>query len=321
MRRFHLIDFLEYPHRRYNPLTDEWVLCSPHRTKRPWQGQVESPERQDSPHYDPHCYLCPGNERAGGVRNPNYASTFVFDNDFAALVPQERLWEAEEKGLIVAHAESGVCRVICFSPRHDLSLPRMETSAIRLVIDTWASETISLSQFEFTKYVQVFENKGAMMGCSNPHPHCQVWGAGHVPTIPGRKLRSQQKYFQEHGTDLIGDYLDLEVRKRERIVLENAHWVGLVPFWAVWPYEMMLVPRRRVPDLPSLTGEEREALAEIIKRLTTRYDNLFKTSFPYSMGWHGKPSDGSGLSLLASACGLLPAPVAFGYGTKICSRV
>jgi UDPglucose--hexose-1-phosphate uridylyltransferase len=287
-----LIDFSEYPHRRYNPLTDEWILCSPHRTKRPWQGQVEPPEKQDLPHYDPQCYLCPGNERAGGLRNPVYETTFVFHNDFAALIPRGDLWETDEGGLITAHSELGICRVICFSPRHDLSLPRMEPTAIRVVVDTWASETETLGRLEFVNYVQVFENKGAMMGCSNPHPHCQVWGAGHIPSIPARKLQSQRRYFQEHGTDLLGDYLNLEVTKADRIVLDNGLWVALVPFWAVWPYEVMLVPRRRVQDLPSLTWEERDALAEIIKQLTVRYDNLFQTSFPYSMGWHGRPSDG-----------------------------
>jgi UDPglucose--hexose-1-phosphate uridylyltransferase len=283
----------ELPHRRYNPLTDEWVLCSPHRTKRPWQGQVEAPEREDSLAYDPTCYLCPGNTRAGGVRNPQYESTFVFDNDFAALLPQGESWQVDERGLIVAYSEPGNCRVICFSPRHDLSLPRMDTTSIRSVIDTWAEETGSLGKQGYIHYVQVFENKGAMMGCSNPHPHCQVWGTSHVPTIPARKLASQRKYFDRHGQDLLGDYLEIEVKQRERLVCQNEHWVVLVPFWAVWPYETMLIPRRLAVDLPSLGPGERDGLAAIIKQLTTKYDNLFKTSFPYSMGWHGRPSDGS----------------------------
>ncbi len=285
--------FSEMPHRRYNPLLDEWVLCSPHRTQRPWQGQVEAAEPEDSPHYDPACYLCPGNSRAGGVRNPAYDSTFVFDNDFAALLPQNEHWQIDEEGLIVAHAEPGVCRVICFSPRHDLSLPRMEQSAIRKVIDTWAVETQRLGGKDFINYVQVFENKGAMMGCSNPHPHCQVWGGSQVPTVPAKKLVSQGRYFRQHGSDLVGDYLQLECQKRERLVCENECWVALVPFWAVWPYETMVIPRRLMVDLPSLGNEERDALADIIKRVTTRYDNLFKTSFPYSMGWHGQPTDGA----------------------------
>jgi UDPglucose--hexose-1-phosphate uridylyltransferase len=282
----------ELPHRRYNPLTDEWVLCSPHRTKRPWQGQVEAPEREDSLAYDPTCYLCPGNIRAGGVRNPQYESTFIFDNDFAALLPQGESWQLDERGLIVAHSEPGNCRVICFSPRHDLSLPRMDTTSIRLVIDTWAEETSSLGKRGYIHYVQVFENKGAMMGCSNPHPHCQVWGTSHVPTIPARKLASQRKYSDRHSQDLLGDYLEIEVKQRERLVCQNEHWVALVPFWAVWPYETMLIPRRLARDLPSLSSSERDSLAAIIKQLTTKYDNLFKTSFPYSMGWHGRPIDG-----------------------------
>ncbi|MGE5550573.1 MAG: UDP-glucose--hexose-1-phosphate uridylyltransferase [Bacteroidota bacterium] len=282
----------EHPHRRYNPLTQEWVLCSPHRTKRPWQGQVEEPQRERLPAYDPGCYLCPGNARAGGQKNPNYTATFVFDNDFAALIPAAEDWEINEEDLLIAHVEPGSCRVICFSPRHDLSLPLMERSAIRRVVDTWARETEILGGRPAINYVQVFENKGAMMGCSNPHPHCQVWAGSHIPTIPARKLASQREYFLGHQADLLGDYLGLELRKEERLVCANEHWVALVPFWAVWPYETMLIPRRRVGDLPALAPEERDALADIIKRLTTRYDNLFLTSLPYSMGWHARPTDG-----------------------------
>jgi UDPglucose--hexose-1-phosphate uridylyltransferase len=288
-----VVSYTENPHRRYNPLTDDWVLCSPHRTRRPWLGQVEAPEPERLPQYDPKCYLCPGNERAGGVRNPPYSSTFVFDNDFAALVPQSELWEVDEEKLIVAHAEPGICRVICFSPRHDLSLPRMHPADIRIVVDAWVRETEDLGGKDFIGYVQIFENRGAMMGASNPHPHCQIWGARHVPTIPAKKLDSQQNYFRQHGTDLVGDYLRLELRKGERLVCDNEHWVALVPFWAVWPYETMLIPRRLVPGLPSLASEERDALAQILKRLTARYDNLFSTSFPYSMGWHARPTDGA----------------------------
>ena len=288
-----MVNFSELPHRRYNPLTDEWVLCSPHRTKRPWHGQVEAQDREILPQYDPKCYLCPGNARAGGGRNPKYESTFVFDNDFAALLPQSDSWQVDEKGVIVAHSESGVCRVICFSPQHDLSLPRMNSAAIRQVIDTWAAETESLGRRDYIQYVQVFENKGAMMGCSNPHPHCQVWGAFHIPTVPAKKLASQRRYLRRHKRDLLGDYLEIESGKGERLVCENEHWVCLVPFWAVWPYETMVIPRRMVSDLPSLNDQERDALADVIKRLTIKYDNLFKASFPYSMGWHGRPTDGA----------------------------
>ena len=282
----------EYPHRRYNPLTDEWILCSPHRIKRPWHGQVEPQDQEILPEYDSKCYLCPGNARAGGGRNPKYESTFAFDNDFAALLPPSDSWQLDEQGLIVAHSEPGVCRVICFSPRHDSSLPQMGLAAIRNVIDTWATETESMGRKDYINYVQVFENKGALMGCSNPHPHCQVWGAFHVPTVPAKKLASQKKYFRKHKTDLLGDYIRIESEKGERTVCENKHWVCLVPFWAVWPYETIVIPRRLVSDLASLSDMERDALADLIKRLTIKYDNLFRTSFPYSMGWHGRPTDG-----------------------------
>jgi UDPglucose--hexose-1-phosphate uridylyltransferase len=286
------VNFTDFPHRRYNPLTDEWVLCSPHRTKRPWQGQVETPRLERLPQYDPNCYLCPGNERAGGIQNPAYPSTFVFTNDFASLMPGDEDWSINEKDLIQAHAEPGTCRVICFSPRHDLTLPLMELPEIRIVIDTWADEFAELGAKEWINYIQIFENKGGIMGCSNPHPHCQIWSNHHIPLIPAKKLTSQRNYSQKHGSDLLGDYLTLEMAKQERIICQNTHWVALVPFWAVWPYEAMLVPVRRVPDLVALKNEERETLSDIIKRLTTRYDNVFGTSFPYSMGWHSRPTDG-----------------------------
>jgi UDPglucose--hexose-1-phosphate uridylyltransferase len=282
----------DHPHRRYNPLTDEWVLCSPHRTKRPWQGQVEKPPASQLPSYDPECYLCPGNERAGGVRNPPYTSTFVFENDYAALLPHIPDWKENERGLLVAESQPGTCRVICFSPRHNLTLPEMESQEIKNVVDTWAAEVAELGSRDEIGYVQVFENKGAVMGCSNPHPHCQIWASAGVPQIPARKLHSQQRYFQSHAQDLLGDYLEMEIQKAERLVCHNSHWVVLVPFWAVWPFETMVVPRRRVADLPSLQEEERDALADVLKKLTTRYDNLFQTSFPYSMGWHGSSTDG-----------------------------
>jgi len=269
------------------------VLCSPHRTKRPWQGQVEKPTFENFPQYDSKCYLCPGNERAGGMKNPEYKSTFVFPNDFAALMPGEENWTIDEGGLIQAHAEPGTCRVICFSPRHDLTLPLMELTDIRNVIDTWANEYVELGAKKWINYVQIFENKGAVMGCSNPHPHCQIWSTNHLPFIPAKKLAAQKNYAENHGNDLIGDYLALEIEKKERIVCRNDHWVALVPFWAVWPYETMLIPVRCVPDLAALLNEERYALSDIIRRLTTRYDNVFNTSFPYSMGWHSRPTDGA----------------------------
>jgi UDPglucose--hexose-1-phosphate uridylyltransferase len=286
------VSFTDFPHRRYNPLTAEWVLCSPHRTKRPWLGQVEKPTPSNLPSYDPTCYLCPENKRAGGIKNPSYISTFAFDNDFAALLPGEETWEVNEQELLVAHAEPGTSRVICFSPRHDLTLPQMEVPQIQLVVDTWANEVELLGNKKWINYVQVFENKGAVMGCSNPHPHCQLWATHDVPLIPEKKWQAQRAYLGRHGSDLLGDYLALELKKQERLICHNEYWVALVPFWAVWPYEAMLVPVRRVEDLLSLSSEERHGLAEIIKRLTTRYDNLFNTSFPYSMGWHACPTDG-----------------------------
>ena len=283
---------LKTPHRRYNPLLDEWVLCSPHRLQRPWQGQVEDEAPENRPGYDPSCYLCPGNLRANGERNPAYTATFAFDNDFAALLPESAIAPVDEDGLLVAEPATGRCRVLCFSPRHDLTLAEMDVEAIRPVVDTWAREVKTIGAEPAVRYVQVFENKGAMMGCSNPHPHGQVWATSYVPVGPARKLETQRAYFERHGSDLLGDYLRKELAAGERIVCRNDHWVALVPFWAVWPFEVMLVPARRVPDLPSLRGAEREALADVLRRVGVRYDNLFRTSFPYSMGFHGRPTDG-----------------------------
>jgi UDPglucose--hexose-1-phosphate uridylyltransferase len=282
---------VETPHRRYNPLLDEWVLVSPQRLERPWQGLEEPATAATTPPYDPACYLCPGNARARGQLNPSYASTFAFDNDFPALVAQASVPEQAE-GLRRWQAESGICRVLCFTPRHDLSLARMPAADVRSVVEAWADEVRALEAREGIGYVQLFENKGELMGCSNPHPHCQVWAAAHVPTLPARKLATQGAYFAAHGRDLLGDYLEQELRSAERVVFENAHWAVLVPFWAVWPFETLLLPRRLVSDLPSLTPDERDALAGALHALTVRYDNLFRCSFPYSMGWHGRPAQG-----------------------------
>jgi UDPglucose--hexose-1-phosphate uridylyltransferase len=280
------------PHRRYNPLTNEWILVSPHRTDRPWQGQVEKLALETRPAYDPKCYLCPGNERAGGKRNPQYDGTFVFQNDFSALLPDTPAEEFDQNGLVRATSERGLCRVICFSPRHDWTLPDMPVADIRRVVDVWAEQTTVLGALDFIHYVQVFENKGAMMGCSNPHPHCQVWASEHVPTEPAKESHSQSAYLDQRGTCLLCDYLAKELWAGERIILQNEHFVALVPFWAVWPFETMVLARRHAGSLPDLTEAERDALADVIKRLTTRYDNLFLTSFPYSMGWHQSPADG-----------------------------
>lgn len=278
-------------HRRYNPLLDEWVLCSPHRLDRPWQGQVEGRGPTEEAAYDPSCYLCPGNLRANGERNPDYQATLAFDNDFPAL-SRETQPRSFDEGLLRSASETGVCRVICFSPRHDLSLASMDTPAIRRVVDAWAEEVERLSSRADIRHVQVFENKGALMGCSNPHPHGQVWATQSLPTLPLRKLARQQAYHDAHGRDLLGDYLRQEEALGERIVLDNEHWVVLVPFWAVWPFETLVLPRARVPDLPSLSAPQRDALADVVRRLGVCYDSLFRCSFPYSMGWHGRPVDG-----------------------------
>jgi UDPglucose--hexose-1-phosphate uridylyltransferase len=280
------------PHRRWNPLTDEWVLVSPHRLERPWQGQLE-PEGEDVRlAYDPACYLCPGNLRANGERNPAYAATFAFDNDFPALLPGACQTPDAAPGLLTSQPVAGRCRVLCFSPRHDLTLAEMEVPAIRGVVDAWANETEALAADPGIRYVQVFENKGAMMGCSNPHPHGQIWATSYVPLTPARKLETQRAWLERHGSDLVGDYLEQELGRGERVVCRNESWAALVPFWAVWPFELMLVPLRRVPDLPSLAADERDALADLLRRVGARYDNLFRTSFPYSLGFHGRPTDG-----------------------------
>ena len=283
-----MIDLTEHPHRRYNPLTREWVLVSPHRTKRPWQGQVEETAREEQPRYDPECYLCPGNARAAGKSNPPYTGTFVFDNDFAALLPDTPSGEIDEGGLFVATAERGICRVVC----HDLTLSRMTVEEIRPVVDVWTEQFLELGAIPFINSVQIFENRGAMMGASNPHPHCQIWANESIPNEHVKELASQREYFEEHGSSLLGEYLAREMELRERIVCENDHFVALVPFWAVWPFETLVVGRRHVTGLDMLDDAERNALAGILKRITTRYDNLFKTSFPYTMGFHQRPTDG-----------------------------
>jgi len=281
----------EAPHRRYNPLSGEWVLVSPQRAERPWQGQIEKPPPEERPAYNPGCYLCPGNPRAGGMRNPAYASTFVFDNDFPALLPGTPPGGSAHT-LLGWEGVQGTCRVICFSPRHDLTLPEMAVEDIRRVVDVWAEQVADLGRRY--RWVQVFENKGATMGCSNPHPHGQVWAGSALPNEPAKEDGQQRAYFEAHGRPLLLDYLQAEAGPSPRRVVENDGWLAVVPFWAVWPFETLLLPRRHVLRLPDLDEAEREGLAGLLKRLLTRYDNLFEVSFPYSMGWHGAPEGDDG---------------------------
>jgi UDPglucose--hexose-1-phosphate uridylyltransferase len=277
------------PHRRLNLLTGEYVLVSPQRVSRPWQGQVEPPPPETRPAYDPACYLCPGNTRAGGAVNPDYDTTFVFTNDFAALEERPAAGDgaAGPDALLRAEPVRGTCRVICFSPRHDLTLPEMPVADIRRVVDVWAAQTVELGATY--RWVQLFENKGAAMGASNPHPHGQIWALDALPNEPRKEDERQQAYLAAEGRPLLLDYAAQEAAAQERLVVANDHWLAVVPFWAVWPFETLLLPRRHVLRLPDLVDEERDALADILKRLLTRYDNLFATSFPYSMGWHGAP--------------------------------
>ena len=280
--------YSEDPHRRYNPLTGEWVLVSPHRTKRPWQGQVEKLPADNRPPYDPQCYLCPGNKRAGAASNPPYEQTFVFVNDFSALLPDTPDEKPPADPVFRVEPARGQCRVICFSPRHDLTLAQMQPAEIRLVVDVWAQQILDLGGSY--AWVQLFENKGAAMGCSNPHPHGQVWAGNFLPNAPAAEDRQQQLFLQQQGSPLLLQVARQEAALGRRLVVENEHGLAVVPFWAVWPFETLLLPRRHVLRLPDLSDPERDALAAILQQLLIRYDNLFETSFPYSMGWHGAPT-------------------------------
>jgi UDPglucose--hexose-1-phosphate uridylyltransferase len=288
------LNLTEDSHRRLNPLTNEWVLVSPHRATRPWQGAVDHPSTEREPHYSPDCYLCPGNERAGGALNPGYTSTFVFENDFASLkpdTPHEAL-DADGKGLLIAEGESGICRVMCFSPRHDLTLSTMPSNDIDQVVRTWTEQFRELSAQPQTSYVQIFENRGAMMGASNPHPHCQIWATSSIPQAPGRELDCQRAYLQTHGKCLLCEYVALEATQKVRVIHENAAFVAVVPYWAMWPFEILISSRRHLGTMQAFTGKEASLLSRILKQVTSTYDALFDVPFPYSMGFHQSPVDG-----------------------------
>ncbi|MGJ1266028.1 UDP-glucose--hexose-1-phosphate uridylyltransferase [Sphingobacterium spiritivorum] len=283
------LSFSDIPHSRINMLTGEKVLISPHRSKRPWQGQIEDLPADNRPAYDPKCYLCAGNVRADGAINPPYKESFIFVNDFSALLPDIASGIENEEGLLVAEAERGICKVISFSPRHDLTLPEMDISSIKAVVDVWQSEFDTLSQEEWIRYIQIFENKGSIMGCSNPHPHGQIWAQGSLPVEIRKETEQQRLYFEKNGVSLLGNYLQLELRKKERILINNQHFVALVPYWASWPYETMIISKRHIQSIAEFTEEEKLDLAATLQELTIRYDNLFKTSFPYSAGMHQAP--------------------------------
>jgi UDPglucose--hexose-1-phosphate uridylyltransferase len=280
-------------HRRLNPLTGEWVLVSPHRNQRPWTGQSERPAAPAALPHDPGCYLCPGNRRANGDRNPDYAHTFVFANDFPALQSGIGHDGIDRGGLIVAKAEPGVCRVICYSPRHDLTMARLAVDDIVEVVAGWRAQYAELGAMADINAVQIFENCGAAMGASNPHPHGQIWSSGDLPNETAKELAAQGGYRAAHGSCLLCDYLRLEAAAGERIVFRNAHFTVLVPFWAIWPFETMVLPHRHVTALDELTGAEERGLAEALSGITIRYDNVFETPFPYSMGLHQRPTDGA----------------------------
>jgi UDPglucose--hexose-1-phosphate uridylyltransferase len=289
-----MMDF-SLPHRRYNALTDEWVLVSPQRATRPWLGATEKINQERRPEYDPKCYLCPGNTRANGITNPVYTGVYIFDNDFPALLTGDHAGDiasVPETGLMRAHQETGVARVICFSPRHDLTLAEMPVEGIREVVEAWRAQCEELGARPDIAYIQLFENKGEIMGCSNPHPHGQLWATAHLPTEIIKETRSQHNHLQSHEQPLLVEYATQELRDARRVLYENAHMLVLVPFWATWPFETMILPKRHVPRLLDFTADERQGLAEAIKAITAAYDRVFDVSFPYTMGVHQAPYDG-----------------------------
>lgn len=282
----------QYTHRRLNILTGEWVLVAPHRTKRPWQGHEEEKQQKKSIEHDPSCYLCPGNTRANGTVNPDYKSTYIFVNDFSSLIDVIPDFETGESGLLVGRSERGICKVVCFSPRHNLTLAEMSQDELVVVVKAWMEEYKNLGSLPFINHVQIFENKGEIMGCSNPHPHGQIWAQETIPVEPAKELDQQQKYFTQHNSVMLLDYLQLELKKKERIVFENEGFVVLVPFWAVWPYEVMILPKRHIQHMLQFSDSEISWFADALSTTTVKYDNLFNTSFPYSAGIHQSPTDG-----------------------------
>jgi UDPglucose--hexose-1-phosphate uridylyltransferase len=288
-----LFDLQLHPHKRRNPLTGQWVIVSPRRLDRPWRGQTLDPEPGILPRYDPTCYLCPGNLRAGGSVNPPYPGTFVFDNDFPGLRPDPTSGHYLENDLFEARSERGLCRVLCFDPRHDLTLPKMEPESVVGVVTAWVRQSVELNAVPWVGYVQIFENRGAMMGCSNPHPHCQIWATETLPDEVEKEDRRQSEFLVRHGDCLLCRYLEHERRSGERVVFETSEHVVLVPFWAVWPYETLVLPKAHVAGFSGLNEHRVRDLADCLRRLTIRYDNLFQSSLPYSMGFHQAPSAGN----------------------------
>lgn len=284
-------DFNSNPHRRYNILTGEWVLVSPHRNKRPWQGKVEKMSTEKRPNYDESCFLCPGNIRSSGDLNPNYNEPYSFVNDFSALL-KEVPYEKYSNGLLQAESESGICKVLCFSPDHSLTLPLMKVEDIEKVVALWQKEYLELGALEGINHVQIFENKGDTMGCSNPHPHGQIWSQRSIPQEVEKKQEKLSTYWNKNKSSLLEDYVFQEIELDQRIICENKYFVTLIPYWAVWPYETMILPKKKISHIGLLNEFQRASFADIIKKTTIRLDNIFSTSFPYSMGIHQAPTDG-----------------------------
>jgi len=286
-----MLDLQKTSHRRWNPLLSEWVIVSPHRTQRPWQGQIEKTASVENPKYDPNCYLCPGNSRAGGHKNPEYRSTFVFDNDYASLLPDTPQGEFHESSLMIAESERGICRVVCFSPRHDLTISNMALPDIEKVVHVWSDQYRELAAIDWVRYVQIFENRGEMMGASNPHPHCQLWANETIPNQPTIEQNALQEFKRTSGKCMLCEYLQVEQARAIRVICANDFFTVVVPFWAVWPFEVLVLANEHVTGMDQLSSDAQRGLAEILKRITSRYDTVFNVPFPYSMGFHQRPTD------------------------------